>query len=167
MDNETAKLLVSEGGTLLFLDFPIGNEFGIDMNVNKTGEKFRGVKMIPPGLHFVHFSTVNASHKSVGPRSGFFQVFKKHDFIAKQWDARDEDISTEPIRDEEIDRYRQSLMGDLDKFLAPYPFEQYKQWCGLTDFITESTLNRLNPSNKLISSMTINSETQTNQPEVS
>jgi len=155
MDNETAKLLVSQGGTLLFLDFPIGNEFGIDMNVNKVGEKFKGVKMIPPGLHFIHFSSVNVAHKSVGPRSGFFHFFKQQEFLTKQWNLREEDISNEPISEQEIDRYRQTLMGDLDKFLAPYPFEQYKQWCGLTDFITENTLIRLNPSNKLISSMTI------------
>ena len=55
MDQDVAKKLFFEGATLLVLDMPIGSEFGIDYNAWKTGEMFRGVKMIPHGLHFVYF----------------------------------------------------------------------------------------------------------------
>jgi len=52
---ETSLRLFEEGGTLVFLDVPVGTEVGIDMESWNTGEKFRGIKMIPPGLHFIHF----------------------------------------------------------------------------------------------------------------
>lgn len=55
MDPEVARQMFEEGGTLVLLGMPIGTEFGIDLNFWNVGEKFRGVKMIPPGLHFVYF----------------------------------------------------------------------------------------------------------------
>lgn len=55
MDQETAKVLFKEGAVLLLLDMPEGSEFGIDYNSWTTGPKFRGVKMIPPGLHFIYY----------------------------------------------------------------------------------------------------------------
>ena len=61
---------------------PPGTEIGIDMNSWNIGDKFRGiiskyfypknytlnekilgVKMIPPGLHFVYYSSVNIKGK--------------------------------------------------------------------------------------------------------
>ena len=53
MDPDLARRLSETGATLVLLDFPTGSEFGIDMNVWNTGDKFKGVKMIPPGKHFV------------------------------------------------------------------------------------------------------------------
>ncbi len=55
MDPDLARRLSETGATLILLDFPVGAEFGIDMNVWNTGEKFKGVKMIPPGKHFVYW----------------------------------------------------------------------------------------------------------------
>ena len=55
MDQETARVLFREGGTLLFLDMPEGSEFGIDYNSWTVGPKFRGVKMIPPGIHYIYY----------------------------------------------------------------------------------------------------------------
>lgn len=55
MDAETARRLFFQGGNFIFLDFPPGSEFGIDYNSWTTGEKFKGVKMIPPGVHFIYF----------------------------------------------------------------------------------------------------------------
>jgi len=55
MDQELAKRLLVEGAILVVLDVPFGTSFGIDMKSWETGNKFRGVKMIPPGLHFVHY----------------------------------------------------------------------------------------------------------------
>ena len=37
-------------------DFPVGSEFGIDYKSWNTGEQFMGLKMIPPGVHFVYVS---------------------------------------------------------------------------------------------------------------
>ncbi len=55
MDQRLANKLFEEGAFLFIHDLPIGTEFGIDLNTWKTGEKFKGVKMIPPGIHFVFY----------------------------------------------------------------------------------------------------------------
>ena len=54
MDQDLARRLLVEGGTLLVLDVPEGTNFGIDLKSWETGERFKGVKMIPPGLHFIY-----------------------------------------------------------------------------------------------------------------
>lgn len=41
-------------------DLPVGSEFGIDYKSWNTGEKFLGLKMIPPGVHFVYVSMKGA-----------------------------------------------------------------------------------------------------------
>ena len=55
MDQDTARVLFREGAVLLFLDMPEGSEFGIDYNSWTVGPKFRGVKMIPPGIHYIYY----------------------------------------------------------------------------------------------------------------
>ena len=40
---------------LLCLDVPEKTEIGIDYNSWHTGERFKGIKMIPPGVHFVFY----------------------------------------------------------------------------------------------------------------
>jgi hypothetical protein len=55
MDQETANVLFDKGAILLFLEAPENLEFGIDFNAWTTGPLFKGVKLIPPGLHFVFY----------------------------------------------------------------------------------------------------------------
>ena len=55
MDQETARVLFREGAILLLLNMPEGSEFGIDYNSWTVGPKFRGVKMIPPGIHYIYY----------------------------------------------------------------------------------------------------------------
>lgn len=55
MDQATALNLLAEGGVLVILDMPQGTHFGMDYLSWQVGPKFRGVKMIPPGVHFVHY----------------------------------------------------------------------------------------------------------------
>lgn len=55
MDQELAKRLFAEGAVLVLLDVPERTEFGIDYNCWNVGPKFKGVKMIPPGLHFIYY----------------------------------------------------------------------------------------------------------------
>ena len=55
MDQDIANKLLYEGGTLVILGMPPGTEFGIDMNTWNVGHKFKGIKMIPPGIHFIYF----------------------------------------------------------------------------------------------------------------
>lgn len=55
MDGELANRLFSEGAALVLLDVPERTEFGMDYNSWAVGPKFKGVKMIPPGFHFIFY----------------------------------------------------------------------------------------------------------------
>lgn len=40
---------------LLCLDVPAGTEFGLDLKMWTVGEKFKGMKLIPPGPHLLYW----------------------------------------------------------------------------------------------------------------
>lgn len=56
MNQDLANQLFEVGAFMLFLDAPPNLEFGIDYNAWGIGPLFKGVKLIPPGLHFIYFS---------------------------------------------------------------------------------------------------------------
>ncbi|XP_078508217.1 protein AAR2 homolog [Lissotriton helveticus] len=150
MDPELAKRLFFEGATLMILKMPEGTEFGIDYNSWQIGPKFRGVKMIPPGIHFIHYSS--ASHSSPGasgPRSGFFLNIKQRDLLVLQWNPEIEEVDLTPAPEEETERMRADLQN-LDQFLGPYPYETLKKWISLTNMITESVMVKLQPESRHI-----------------
>nr|CAD7397946.1 unnamed protein product [Timema cristinae] len=121
MDQELARRLLLEGAIFIFLDVPSGTEFGIDMKHWNTGEKFKGVKMIPPGIHYVHYSATN-SQGDTGPRVGFIHNFQKSELVVKRWDKDAEDISDKEIEEEEKNRIKLNILN-MDRFLGPYPFD--------------------------------------------
>ncbi len=55
MSQEVARRLFTEGAALVLLDVPERTDFGIDYNCWTVGPRFKGVKMIPPGFHFVFY----------------------------------------------------------------------------------------------------------------
>lgn len=55
IDQDLAKRLLSEGGVFVLLGVPPGTEMGIDIKSWNTAENFKGIKMIPPGVHFIHY----------------------------------------------------------------------------------------------------------------
>jgi A1 cistron-splicing factor AAR2 len=64
MDTEPVTVEeVQRLATILCLDVPQGTEFGVDFHQWNVGPKFKGVKMIPPGIHFVYYKY--ASHEIV------------------------------------------------------------------------------------------------------
>ncbi|XP_045207760.2 protein AAR2 homolog [Mercenaria mercenaria] len=151
MDNDTAKVLFHEGATFVLLDMPEGSEFGIDYNSWTTGPKFKGVKMIPPGIHFVYYSAKSCSLG--GMRTGFFYNFKQKEVLVKRWDKYNEDISEGPVSPEDRERVA-SNMKELDQYLGPYPYDSYKKWVSLTNHITDDLLSRLQPECGTITSVT-------------
>ena len=96
--------LVQEGATLVVLGVPPGTEFGVDLNSWNTGEKFCGVKLIPPGLHFVYYSSVHLPTRTTGPRTGWFHSFGRSELVVKRWSTAGEEVvdSTE----EEVERVK-------------------------------------------------------------
>ncbi|XP_023323214.1 protein AAR2 homolog [Eurytemora carolleeae] len=152
MDPEVAKRLLLEGATLILLDVPPGTEIGIDMNSWNIGDKFRGVKMIPPGLHFVYYSSVNIKDRTTAPRTGFFYNFGRGELVARRWSRQEEDI-VDTVTEEDRERMKADLLN-LDRNLGSYPYSSWKKWISLSNRISDATLQRLEPINRKISSVT-------------
>ncbi|KAJ9577463.1 hypothetical protein L9F63_005964 [Diploptera punctata] len=148
MDQALARRLLIEGATLVFLDVPPGTEFGIDMKSWNTGDNFKGVKMIPPGLHYVYYSAVNKEGDSA-PRVGFVHNFKKLEMVVMKWDHASEDISTEVISEEEVSRIKANLLN-LDRYLGPYPFDVWKRWRKLVTKADDELVTKLVPQSGYI-----------------
>ncbi|XP_073981325.1 protein AAR2 homolog [Rhodnius prolixus] len=150
IEQEIAKRLLVEGATLIFLNVPVGSKFGIDMKTWDTGEKFKGIKMIPPGLHMIHYSAVG-KFEQVAPRVSFIHNFQKGEFVVKKWDVDAEDMSTEMISEAEMERLKSNLCY-LDQFLGVYPFDIFPLWRSLSNYITEPLVKQLSPECGLIRS---------------
>jgi len=70
----------SKYATILCLNVPQGTEFGIDKNCWTVGPKFKGIKLIPPGLHFVFYwyvsvNSCNNQHRYLLIRKSFVSKF--------------------------------------------------------------------------------------------
>ncbi|XP_022184665.2 protein AAR2 homolog [Nilaparvata lugens] len=143
IDQEVAKRLLVEGCTFVCTGVPEGTQFGIDMKSWTVGEKFKGVKMIPPGLHFIYINATN-EHNDYAPRIGFIHNFKPKEMLVKKWDSEKEDISDEVVSDEEVARFKYNLK-ELDKFLGVYPYDVYKRWTKLTNELKDEVVSRLTP----------------------
>lgn len=109
MDPEVANRLHKEGATLIVLDVPEGTEFGIDYFSWKVGPRFKGVKMVPPGLHFIHYSAVAGGGESAA-RTGLFLFTKCQDIFVMKWDPSSEDVIQVVCNEEELTRYRQGIV---------------------------------------------------------
>lgn len=150
MDPELAKSLFFEGATVVILNMPKGTEFGIDYNSWEVGPKFRGVKMIPPGIHFLHYSSVDkANPRNVGPRMGFFLSLQQRGLTVLRWNSAQEEVDLSPAPEAEVEAMRANLQ-ELDQFLGPYPYPTLKKWISLTNFISEATMERLQPESRQI-----------------
>ncbi|KAM9057136.1 protein AAR2 homolog isoform 1-T2 [Megaptera novaeangliae] len=150
MDPELAKHLFFEGATVVILNMPKGTEFGIDYNSWEVGPKFRGVKMIPPGIHFLHYSSVDkANPREVGPRMGFFLSLQQRGLKVLCWDAVQEEVDLSPAPEAVVEAMRANLQ-ELDQFLGPYPYATLKKWISLTNFISEATVEKLQPESRHI-----------------
>lgn len=111
MTQEDARQRFIEGAILVITGLPTGTEFGMDLTINKVDEMFRGMKMIPPGPHFVY----TAAEDSV-TRAGFIHYFKKQEIVILIWDEQIEELKrqNEIISEIEKVKIRNSLPA-LDK----------------------------------------------------
>lgn len=153
MDQERAQILFREGATMVCLDVPEGTEFGFDYSSWTAGPLFKGVKMIPPGIHFVYYSARNKQADEVGPRTGTFINFEQKSVVVRKWNPIAEELTEDGISADDVQRIQDNLK-DLDRFLGPYPYEGYKKWVSLSNFITPELLDKLQPLSKRICSVT-------------
>ena len=119
-------------------DPPLGLDFGIDAFSWTTGPDFKGLSLIPKGLHFVYHST------GLGARQGFFlRVGDKKEVIARQWDASNEEISAKScLNESQLAALGEAIKrGDFNNNLGPYPFDQHRTWKNLTNLVTDDVLS--------------------------
>ncbi|XP_073679537.1 protein AAR2 homolog [Garra rufa] len=145
MDPEVARGLFEEGATLVLLGVPEGTELGLDYKTWTLGPRFRGVKMIPPGLHFLHYCSANSNgaFNEIGPKMGLFLSLKPREVLVAHWNMREEDLefSEDP---EEAERIRANLR-ELDGYLGPYPYDTLRKWVSLTDRLSQEVAIALQP----------------------
>ncbi|KAG0712365.1 Protein AAR2 [Chionoecetes opilio] len=140
---QLARQLAGQGATLVVLGMPPGTEFGIDVNFWNVGERFRGVKMIPPGLHFVYFSAVNRQGDTA-PRTGFYHTFTTREVVVRHYNPATEDLEEAEASVEEVERIRANLR-QMDQFLGPYPLDSWHKWIALTQHVDDRELQRMIP----------------------
>ncbi|KAI8372918.1 A1 cistron-splicing factor [Radiomyces spectabilis] len=153
MDQETANALFNVGGFLLFFNAPPNLEFGIDYNAWTVGPLFKGVKLIPPGLHFIYFSATSKEGVQ-GIRTGFFKYFESQEVVVREWNPASEDLRDETELDpDQVERYRLNIR-DFDRNMGPYPLDPptfYQRWQRLTNYITPGLVRRILPNNGRVS----------------
>ena len=121
---------------LVALDVPAGTSVGIDCMIWLTGEKFSGVKMIPPGFHLVT-SAVSDAHGGTSPRSGFFLWLGLQQVIVRKFRCSDECFADEQaVTYEEQKHWEHGVRSLLmDDQLAAYADDKWLLWRQLTNCI--------------------------------
>ncbi|KAG2253382.1 hypothetical protein Bca52824_083518 [Brassica carinata] len=144
MDSEKALELVKHGATLLFLDVPQHTLIGIDTQMFTVGTAFKGTKMIPPGIHFVFYSSSTRDGKEFSPTIGFFVDVAPSQVIVRKWNQQDEWLAK--LSEEEEERYSQAVKSlEFDKHLGPYNLSQYGAWKHLSNYITKDVVEKFEP----------------------
>ncbi|KAF8071287.1 CHX17 [Scenedesmus sp. PABB004] len=103
LDADAARALATHGASILLLDVPLGMPLGIDQQVFLTGPKFRGVKMMPPGVHFLSFQT-QGRDGAVAPPVSTLLALAPRQVLVRRWCAAAETFL--PLADEDEVRER-------------------------------------------------------------
>uniref|UniRef100_A0A7C8ZTH8 Protein AAR2 homolog n=1 Tax=Opuntia streptacantha TaxID=393608 RepID=A0A7C8ZTH8_OPUST len=144
MEPEKALELVKHGSTLLLLDVPQYTLIGIDTQVFSVGPAFKGIKMIPPGVHFIFYSSSNRDGKEFSPIIGFFIETSPSKVVVRKWNPEEERLIKVP--EEEEERYAQAVKClEFDRQLGPYLLDEYGDWKRLSNFITKDVIERIEP----------------------
>ncbi|KAI5684353.1 hypothetical protein M9H77_05581 [Catharanthus roseus] len=139
---QTALELVKRGATLLLLDVPQYTLIGIDTQMFSSGPNFMGIKMIPPGVHFVYYSSSNREGSEFSPITGFFIDAQPSQVFVRKWNKEEEHFVKLP--EEEEDRYTEAVKRmEFDRQLGPYNLDQYTAWRRLSNYITKDTIQRI------------------------
>jgi len=140
MSNDEALRRVEHGGTIIIMDVPPGTEFGIDCTLFTVGEKFRGVKMVPPGLHLV---LLGAAGNDVTRVAEFVRVAPA-DVHVRRWDPHTETFARGTGHDPEQTARLQmgARRHDFDAATGAYPARSSEVWRRLTSHVTEDVLAR-------------------------
>lgn len=140
MYQNTARRCPS-GAVLVLLSVPAGTEFGIDLHSWNISESFRGVKLIPPGVHLIFCKSLNTTTRKAGSPVGFFYNFTPGEILVKKWSNEDEQLDDEEMTEEQIitlQNHVKALLRAGDKFLVTYPFHIADIWIRMSSNITSN-----------------------------
>ena len=149
-------MVSSINSCVLLLDLPENALAGIDLLSFTSSPRFKGVKNLPPGLHFIFAasdSALSVRHGAwfyVSPGTGSPQVF------VKRWDELNEDLVAETSQTEVL-RWKANLGSIWKDGLTPYRQtvreedsgteggweEESQDWDELTSRITQTLLSRI------------------------
>lgn len=100
---------------LIVAGLPDSTEFGIDLLGISVTDEFRGVKLIPPGLHFVYASCKDI-HLNFAPRCGFMYYFSQGEIVVREWNPETEELQERVKGDMELEKLRiRENLKHLDK----------------------------------------------------
>lgn len=174
IDPQVALDLTRRSSQLLLLDLPVRTQIGFDYWSFHVGEKFKGLKMIPPGVHFLwtapplpapslsgdieggRTSPQHMMDPDMVPRCGTFIWFDQQqqppEVWVRRWDSTCE--SLERLAPEEESRYIAGARRfDFDQGQGTYPINEHKKWTILTTYITKQLVERLEPIDQVIGLM--------------
>ena len=171
MSPAEALRLTQSHGQLLLLNLPSRTQFGIDYWSFVVGEEFKGMKMIPKGVHFIWTApatnipaTKNSDSSEIlppptpamitdpdmMPRIGTFIWFESNTIYVQRWSHELEALAffDDPAEEE---RYRiGARRHDFDRGQGTYPLKDKMKWLQLTNYITEQLVRRIEPVDRLI-----------------
>ena len=127
------------GAVVVIPDVPLGLDVGVDCLSFETGPKFRGIGLIPSGLHFLYHSMGMS-----GRQGFFFRILSTNDVLIRPWDAYQEVICSHCNLSEasQTTLLRDLQRGELNDNLGPYPVAEHHVWSNLSCFIDDNVLLR-------------------------
>jgi len=146
---QTARNLAETGGTVLAMGVPEGTVFGIDHQVFLVGPRFRGLKMVPPGPHFISTRPAGAE-AGFAPVTGEFLWVEPRSTHVRVWDAAEEHLKGPADPDDEPRLAQAARSPAFDASLAPYDLRGAGRWRALSGHITRETLDRVSPIGRVI-----------------
>ena len=150
---EEALQLYPKTGVILLINSPKGISIGLDNQEWQVTDRFRGFKLVPPGMHYLHYTLSEEKHMF---RVGLCLWVVPGQIVVKEW-SPEADTFLDMLDTDKKDStfsspgYCESVRNlDLDPFLGPYCQEGKALWKESTYFVTEDLVNKLVPKNKLI-----------------
>eukprot|EP01012_Entosiphon_sulcatum_P009781 TRINITY_DN15603_c0_g1_i1.p1 TRINITY_DN15603_c0_g1~~TRINITY_DN15603_c0_g1_i1.p1 ORF type:complete len:382 (+),score=84.43 TRINITY_DN15603_c0_g1_i1:40-1185(+) len=159
--------LSRSGAVLLVIGLPAGADFGIDFHRWQVGPRFRGLRLIPPGVHCVSTSSGSAvaseasGKEKVGVRLGlgedelhanhscFFHWFESGGVVVRRWDSAVEQLVE--LEEDDCARYEQGVRRfEFDADLAPYPLDGLSDWQKATASLSRPLLDQIQPVRRTI-----------------
>jgi A1 cistron-splicing factor AAR2 len=101
---------------LIVTGAPDSTEFGIDLLAISITVEFRGVKLIPPGAHFIYSSSRDGFGNTSTARNGFIHYFRAGEIVVKEWNQQLEELQNRTKGDLELEKQRiRQHLKDLDR----------------------------------------------------